>query len=182
MAERRIIFLDVDGVLNSALVYGNLGPGLERIDPDAVQRVNVITDATGAKVVISSSWRVLHPFADLLMALSKKGMTAPVVGVTPDLSSTEGELVYRGRPRGDEIKAWLDAVSPPVTSFVILDDDDDMEPHMDHLVQTSFDDGLQDEHVERAIKMLGHECNYVKKGPGLQVCSVPGCSKAAYGG
>jgi hypothetical protein len=41
---------------------------------------------------------------------------------------------------------------------VILDDDDDMEPYWDRLVQTSWDgNGLEDEHVERAIELLNGE-------------------------
>jgi hypothetical protein len=40
---------------------------------------------------------------------------------------------------------------------VILDDDADMEPHMDRLIQTSWKIGLQDAHMNRAIKMLGRK-------------------------
>lgn len=48
-----------------------------------------------------------------------------------------------------------------ITSFVILDDDSDMEPHMDKLVKTDYRKGLQDEEVQKAIRILkGDELKY----------------------
>lgn len=41
-----------------------------------------------------------------------------------------------------------------IESFVILDDNDDMEPFMDRLVQTSWFAGLTQEDVKKAIKIL----------------------------
>ncbi|MCK9567606.1 hypothetical protein M0R72_01490 [Candidatus Pacearchaeota archaeon] len=35
-----------------------------------------------------------------------------------------------------------------------VDDDDDMEPFQDHLIQTTFANGLLQEHIDRAIEML----------------------------
>jgi len=42
----------------------------------------------------------------------------------------------------------------PVESFVIIDDDSDMKPFMDKLVQTSFNKGLQQKYVDKAIQLL----------------------------
>lgn len=57
--------------------------------------------------------------------------------------------------RGKEIKSWLDNWNgDPVESFVIIDDDNDMNPFMDRLVQTSFNKGLQQKNVDKAIKLL----------------------------
>jgi hypothetical protein len=47
----------------------------------------------------------------------------------------------------------------PVESFVILDDDADMEHLLPRLVQTSMDDGLQDRHVEKAVEILNRSRN-----------------------
>ena len=38
---------------------------------------------------------------------------------------------------------------------VILDDDDDMDGHMEHLVQTDFDSGLTEEKADECIRILG---------------------------
>lgn len=57
--------------------------------------------------------------------------------------------------RGNEIDLWLASwQGEAIESFVILDDDDDMEPFMDNLVQTSFADGLQQKHIDTAVEIL----------------------------
>lgn len=69
----KFIFLDIDGVMNSNLFYSertqdkrydewikdhsqHIAWGACNIDPKAVKRLNKITDATKAKIVVSSSW------------------------------------------------------------------------------------------------------------------------------
>lgn len=55
----KLLFLDIDGVLNTY----DMGPetGSAPIHPDKVNRLNYILRVTGAQVVISSAWRwVIH--------------------------------------------------------------------------------------------------------------------------
>ena len=60
----KAIFLDIDGVLNYTQWYvsdrnpGNLNGQEGDIDPMCVERVLRICKETGAKVVISSDWRI----------------------------------------------------------------------------------------------------------------------------
>lgn len=115
----------------------------KHVDAEAVARVQKICNATGAKVVVSSTWRKLNTLQQLKDILSSHGFTGEVIGTTPNLNAK----------RGSEISQWLNA-NKQVESFVIIDDDSDMVHLMDKLVQTSFDKGLQDEHVEMAIKVL----------------------------
>jgi len=69
MSDLRIIFLDIDGVLNNPGTYAPTAPWRGELDriirvpiaPECMQRLNTLTDATGAKVVISSSWRSAWP-------------------------------------------------------------------------------------------------------------------------
>lgn len=154
----KIIFLDFDGVLNSADHFDRIlgvikkNPDydpIRQIDPEAVKRLSRIVEETGAKVVISSTWRYGHTLTELREILGKFGFTGQIVGATPRHDS---------RARGLEIDAWLsERVSREklVECFIILDDDADMDPHMDRLVQTSWQSGLLDLHVEKAIEMLG---------------------------
>ena len=70
----KFIFLDIDGVMNSNLFYSErtqdkryndwikehpqrIAWNACNIDPRAVERLNRLTDATGAKIVVSSTWR-----------------------------------------------------------------------------------------------------------------------------
>lgn len=150
----RVLFLDIDGVLNSAEWFEktkDVRSGLSRIDelqemlePRAVALLNDLLASTGAIVVLSSSWRIAYGMGFIQRALMKRGFTGRLRDKTPTI----------GSPRGREIQAWLDRRREPVESFVILDDGSDML-HLSHrLVQTSWGTGLQVEHVERAVVML----------------------------
>jgi hypothetical protein len=138
-----VLFLDIDGVLNSGSFrytqpFGTLE--IDMFDPTAVATLNDITRRWGLKLVISSSWRAMP---DLAAVLGSKGIEAEVIGVTPSEAG----------PRGAEIAAWL-AEHPEVTRFVILDDDCDMGPLLDHLVQTDHRYGLRAEHVAQVAVVL----------------------------
>jgi hypothetical protein len=150
----KALFLDFDGVLNShRYLYSNRRPaGMEfkgnehlMLDPAAVARVNRIIEATGAKVVISSSWRHGWPLERIREILAARAFVGDIIGITPD--APQGV-------RGDEIAQWLDE-HPGVTKFVAIDDDtDDSLIMKHHLVKTMFAYGLQDHHVEDAISRL----------------------------
>lgn len=143
----KILFLDIDGVLNSRQFFlkvagQNLLPD-DKIDPDMVARLNQITDATGAHIVVSSTWRYAYQnnLSGLQSMLKRHGVTGLVIGMT----NTDNHA------RGLQIKQWLDWHAN-ADAFVILDDDSDDQ--MLHLVKTTFDLGLQDNHVADAIKIL----------------------------
>lgn len=144
----RIIFLDVDGVLNNgswAMEMYDKGIRTYRDDilyEPALERLKRIVDATDAQIVVSSSWRQIPTaYKHLQEWLEMYGMKVA------DITS------YVGGCRGDDITAWFNR-NPGEWSYVILDDEDDMDGHMDHLVQTDFDVGLIDEDCERAISLL----------------------------
>lgn len=149
----KIIFLDIDGVLNNAEFFRNNVPPPGRdpddqLDPAGVRRLNIICARTGAVVVISSTWRILYKNAAMRGILGNAGFTGKLVGVTGENVGT----------RGDQIAKWLaNYQRHPIESFVILDDNSDMGALKHRLVQTLYEDGLQDVHVERAVEML-HEC------------------------
>lgn len=150
----RYVFLDFDGVLNSAKFFEETRPfdreaelsdfdrSLGHIDPSAVELLNSLVGA-GIGFVVSSTWRTLYPQHHLQAMLAHKGFKGLLLGCTPSLP-------YK---RGDEIDRYLSAVK--ADTFVILDDDSDMDPHMDQLVQTSNEIGLTESDVKRARHLLG---------------------------
>ena len=147
----KVVFLDFDGVLNSgefAASPRNDNPGgLLGLDWKAIARLNRLILLTGAKVVVSSTWRLDDDVPGLRALLGEAGFDGEVIGMTPSLNG----------PRGLEIQAWLDSAplfGVDVEQFVIVDDDSDMEHLGDRLVKTTFQDGLQDEHVEKAAALL----------------------------
>jgi len=124
------------------------------LDPQAIARLNRLIKATGAAVVVSSSWRHGRTSAQLHGLLRSRGFVGVVLDKTMDWGETENG-VFAGEQRGDEIHEWLDR-HPEVGSFIVLDDDDDMDAVRERLIRTDMHaGGLLDAHVERAIVMLG---------------------------
>lgn len=145
----KIIFLDVDGVLN---MWGS--GGLLTLNKKRLSRLNKIIEATGAHIVLSSSWRKLdgyiphvgYPLKKLEKALGYYGHK--IHSMTTTVYFKERQI------RGDEIAEWLNR-HPEVTNFVILDDDSDMLiTQREHFVHTDGKKGLTDEDVEKAIRIL----------------------------
>jgi hypothetical protein len=142
----RIVFLDIDGVLNNSAWFASRkedGNPLRDFDPKLVKRLNRITSKTQASIVVSSSWRISYDWPILLKMLCIVGIEAPIIGKTEDLWPS---------PRGEEISDWLSQNS--VTAYVVLDDDVDAGfGHAANFVRSS--DGLEDGHVARAVEILG---------------------------
>ena len=160
----KVIFLDFDGVLNSArYFYGpdrvsaenltQLWKCIHMLDPATAPLLNAITDASGARLVISSSWRLAYPLGIIDKAMKHRGFTGQVIGKTGYRS--DGDSTSR---RGLEIQDWMDqhheAGWEPIEAFVILDDSADMGPLLPKLVRTTWEEGLLAEHVEPALRIL----------------------------
>lgn len=153
----KVIFLDIDGVLN--LCYEGRDEYGSLFHPHLVDNLKRLIDETGAKIVISSTWR----FSGLVIMREmwdKRGLPGEVIGITPNFMRKYGTTLCRGK----EIDSYLEE-NKDITSYVILDDDTDMEDHqMDRFVKTSgnidHEDcvdigyGLTSRCVDRAIEIL----------------------------
>jgi len=151
MKKNKIILLDIDGVLNvdfpSHDEYGRC------FHPNFVDNLKYIIDETGAKIVISSTWR----FSGLVIMKEmweKRNLPGEVIDITPHIDICK---------RGEEIEYWLK--NNEVDSYVIIDDDNDMlENQQQNFVKTSknvsHEDninngmGLTLKCAEKAIKIL----------------------------
>lgn len=151
----RIVFLDIDGVLNSrALVERSLAPhapGIGLLAEDAVARVERLCVDAGASIVVSSTWRLAFELPVLHEMLRAKGLaTTTILDVTP--------MIPRKRGRGQEIQLWLDTAARArggsIEGMVILDDEPDMLHLTPWLVLSSFETGLTDAHVVAAKAVL----------------------------
>ena len=137
---RRIVFLDIDGVLAPIRRWDRYGD----VDPACMQVLNEIVTRAGADVVVSSTHRHGKSVAELQAILQADGFTGCVVDKTP--SGAPGD------DRGTEIAAWL--AEHAVGGFVIIDDHADMGALRTHLVQTHPAQGLQPTDGPRAIATL----------------------------
>lgn len=149
----KIIFLDVDGVLNNAPAFEKtVAAGLssiETLDEECIKRLRTLVDAcwpTTTAIVLSSSWRFSPDLVQVLEAkLRQHGL------------AITSQTTKQGTVRGEQIAQWLKD-RPQVTDpeILILDDDSDMlEEQLPFFVQTSMKTGLTDEHVQAAAKILG---------------------------
>lgn len=128
------------------------------LDPAAVARLNVIVERAAAKVVISSSWRIMYALDEITRLLFEAGFRGEVIDATPRYRCGTWES-GRYATRAEEIQAWLNE-HRDVEGFVILDDDGlgiqgGPSPLDGHLVRTNILFGLQLEHVDKAVEVLG---------------------------
>ena len=132
----KIIFLDIDGVLN--VEYNEKDKYGHIFKEEYVQNLAEIIEKTGAKIVISSTWKDkgIERIHNLWL---ERGLPGEIIDITPDcidvVKSTEIEF-YDEVKRGDEIKLWLDRNK--VDNYVIIDDIDDfLEEQKSHFVNCS---------------------------------------------
>lgn len=158
-----IVFLDFDGVVNTLMIYKEplkarrlLHQGEYYFDlcypvdrrvsnTQAVIWLEKLCKEFNADIVITSTWRKDYGLACESLYNSGLSKDIKIIDRTPWLDG------YRGA----EIDAWLK--EHPCSAFVILDDDADMEPYTDHLVQTDFDTGITVTIYEKAKRLLENQ-------------------------
>ena len=142
-----IIFLDIDGVVTSART------GFFNMDIYTVNFLRWICEKTGAKIVISSTWRYNHGkqfWKDIFGEYLHEDFK------TPDLTKKRESGIWTNVTRGQEIQAWLDRGLTYPEKYLILDDDTDMLPHQkDHFIQTDSTDGMLTEHIIKVREYFG---------------------------
>ncbi len=151
----KVIFLDIDGVLNKNSTSIPAPSGCMFVEETLIRRLGRICRATGAKVVLSSTWRFgwydiqadksdsVNAEDYIALSSSLLALGIPIHGHTP--------IIYDGS-RGDEIRHYL-RQSRDIDSYIILDDVT-VVGFAEHQIKTSPKTGLTDADAERAIKML----------------------------
>jgi hypothetical protein len=137
----KIIFLDIDGVLNSQT------NAMEEVHIDNRKMILLrkIIEATEANIVITSTWRINYDLSFFKGLFWATGFGWNEDGVTPRTPNGH---------RGTEIEKWLENY-PDVKTYIIIDDDSDFHDHQKKFfVHTSWRSGLTTEHAQRAIRLL----------------------------
>lgn len=169
-----VLFLDVDGVLNSTesvLKSNKTSPTREEkafllklcithyrgyplstlttdllgLRSECIENLNTILEASDASVVLSSSWRFSHNLKGLQKLLEFRGFRGQLVGITP--------INLMGATRGAEIQAWM-SLNPEVERIVILDDNTDMGHLKRFLVKVDRKTGLTKMDATKAISII----------------------------
>jgi len=158
----KIIFLDIDGVLNSDTweesdehINGKYPENM--FDPKAVNLLNKIIKETGAKIVLTSTWRLKYSLVEMTKLFIKIGLKCDLIGCTPDLKKDNDYTL-----RGNEILKWckdnrriIGTKYLNYTDFIILDDNSDMLYWQSkYFFQTDKLCGLSPTVAREAIRML----------------------------
>lgn len=177
----KIIFLDIDGVVNV--------PPYDDFNKDCLEWLYYILENTGAKIVVSSSWRC-GDVQETRDSFLKHGFSPDYLDTIVGETCRGYKNVIKGSKlpivRGNEIKAWVDTMlkypwhgdpskdeqfreynedgsfrmmrSNKVEedyAYVILDDDTDMLlEQANYFINTDPTKGLTREDAEKAIKIL----------------------------
>jgi hypothetical protein len=134
----RLVFLDVDGVLNSILFWlkqrskgissiNCMCEPIKNLDPHCVDLLHIFINNTNSKIVLTSTWRKDPKFffnneteeekIKIIKSWFKKfgWKDFPLIGLTPNLSGF----------RGEEVATYLDNSKEEIDDYIILDDSDD---------------------------------------------------------
>jgi len=152
----KVIFLDFDGVITT------LKSGW-KLDNEKQLLIKQICDSTGAKIVISSSWR-RYDLGRTIACLENHHKNSfvlfdyliDVTAIMYSFKHGERENHYKA-PRGVEIQQWLEE-HEEVTNYVILDDDTDiLLAQKPYFIKTNVYYGIYPKDVKRAIKILSSD-------------------------
>lgn len=145
----KVLFLDIDGVLNSwrtSIAFGGMpfniiGADRAKFDQVAISLIAAICERAAAVIVLSSSWR-REDYWDRI----GKELGLPIIDRTP--------WMFNGS-RGDEIASWL-GEHPEVDRYAILDDMADAgSGHGDRFIRTSMKEGFTYANAEKLAELLG---------------------------
>jgi len=144
-----ILFLDIDGVLNSKLYFKNsFNPdeNHSRFDAYSVYLLKKLVEEFSLKIVITSHWR--SGMVEKLMSELKRNELISY------LHKDSFTPILRSAQRGTEIKEWLDA-HPEINEYIIIDDNENMlEEQKCKFVKTDAFAGLIDENYYNAREIL----------------------------
>lgn len=173
---KKIIFLDIDGVLNNDVwmdgdrwtdVFPLTSPYRTRTQawvpyfdfaPENVRQFNKVLNETNASIVVSSTWRQRKSPAELEEILIQNGgvdCLGRVIGKTVD--SHPRRRFSQDRPRWEYIKLWMEENAPKDMVFVVIDDDPKAWSQGHTFVWTDPQKGLTEDDARHAIQVLNGE-------------------------
>lgn len=123
--NERIIFLDIDGVLNYRIcpkenkLFHDIGHWVCKEKIDLLNIVNINVD--DLRFVITSTWRLSFTLEEMQRMFKLFGFEGDIVGCTP-------VLTHKYSMRGNEIFGYIHSIgcNTLYNNYIILDDDSDM--------------------------------------------------------
>jgi len=148
----KVIFLDIDGVLNSAQYYKTVDrtkKDWNRFNPLAVEMIRRLVEEYDASIVFTSTWRY-GLVKELKNELNKSGLIKY-------LHKDWKTLVIHPNHRGDEINLWLNNHLEAIDYVIIDDDENILEEQKNRFIKTDINDGMTEEHYYKASQIFASE-------------------------
>ena len=165
----KIVFLDIDGVLNSELTKGKL-------DKKYYELLKKLVEVTDCYFVVSSSWRCMNlddtkwELSGHIAETNKKNKNRAsklqdpfpqwlidrIVGITPRMYAFVGSTAgfHFMVPRGVEVEHYI-IMNEIRDQYAIIDDDNDFLIYQqEHLIVTDNSVGLTEDDINRCIDIL----------------------------
>lgn len=153
----KVIFLDVDGVLNSAMYEASCTDNCTDgyIDLSRVKLLADIVNAADAKIVLSSTWRVDWDKSSELCGEDGKYINQCLAMYGLDVMD-KTPFISLFSDRRKEILTWISHHRSEVESFVILDDITGGWNELSGRVVITNPEGygLEEEHMQKALELL----------------------------
>ena len=150
----KILFLDIDGVLNDGISDETAGTPL--IDQKKILLLNQIILATQCQLVISSEWRNWIISGDMTLDGFKMLLRSHGLSIQTKMHG----ITNQGKTRWDKIMTYLNQITEPYEWCIL----DDLSPERMGLpptktghtnwIQTDIDTGLLAQDVQAAITIL----------------------------
>jgi hypothetical protein len=152
MYKQKIIFLDIDGVLNNHTAKNIYDKN--SILPQCIESLNNILISTFAQIIIISNWSQQLTLSQLQKMLSERGLlTNSIVGAIEPTEITQNGLTYSTIEKDKFIKKYIE--ENQLDSYLIIDDNLNSELlDNSRVIKPSTHVGLNQEHVKTAVKIL----------------------------
>ena len=154
LKEKKYLFLDIDGVLNSFDDYNMTGDEFLKnlshisftISDKQMDLLNKIVEEYNPVVILSSYWRTRYSLKELNNIFKKNGFVGKISGIT----NKQGE---EHKDRWKQIKQYID--SKNIKNYIILDDEDitRKEEKIPNFVRTDSYRGLTEKHLKDIRKI-----------------------------
>ncbi|WP_275372587.1 HAD domain-containing protein [Clostridium tertium] len=156
----KLIFLDIDGVLNTERFckiqvkqkLADFYTARFNFDPICMKNLKKLVDITNAYIIISSSWRINEDSEDYMHLIANMKLYKIYDRV---ISSTP---IINGGTRADEILSWLQGTEG-ISSYVIIDDEASAvnDSNSGRLALCSEYNGFTSDIMEKAVNILNME-------------------------
>ena len=140
--KKKIIFLDIDGVLNiSESIVEHNNKYFSDMDEDKINYLNNICKKFNIKIVLSSSWRDNNSIEDTNDFFKYKGIKNKIV-----------DYVEQFKDKNEAIREYIEKNN--IKDFIVIDDEDKVLKGFDSSNILKTTDGINENKYQELLRKL----------------------------